>query len=79
MSLNSQSQQPLKFTPNQTVTQATKNFLVAADDYSTQGMNCFNTCIDKFEIDSLLGYEKRCMQGCLQVNFQMFTVNATQM
>ncbi len=66
-----------KYTPNRSHLDTQAEFLCAADDYSRQGMTCFNTCVSKFDNDALLGYEKRCMQGCLQVNFQMFTVNAT--
>lgn len=55
-----------------------QHFVGAASDYSEQGVACFNTCVHKFETNFALGYEKRCMQGCLQVGFQLFTVNATQ-
>ena len=46
-------------------------FIRAAGDYSSLGINCFNSCVDpdnNFSVDTLRGMEKRCMDGCLTVN-----------
>jgi len=69
---------PPDFKPNRNSNLRTREFLSAANDYSQQGMDCFNTCVTKFEKDSVLGFEKRCMQGCLQVSFQIYTTYATR-
>ena len=56
-------------------------FIRAAADYSELGIGCFNQCIDpdnNFDVDTLRGMEKRCMDGCLTVNLQMFTAYGTQ-
>ena len=56
-------------------------FMRAARDYSALGIDCFNSCVDpdnNFEQDTLRGMEKRCMDGCLTVQLQMFTTYGTQ-
>lgn len=56
-------------------------FIRAATDYSRLGLDCFNQCIDpgsKVSEDTLRGMEKRCMDGCLTVNLQNFTIYGTQ-
>lgn len=56
-------------------------FIRAAGDYSNLGIGCFNQCIDPntnaFEVDTLRGMEKRCMDGCLTVYLQNFTAYGT--
>ena len=61
--------------------QSTGSFVRAAADYSRLGIDCFNQCVDpdnNFSVDTLRGMEKRCMDGCLTVNLQNFTIYGTQ-
>ena len=47
------------------------SYIRAASDYSQLGLDCFNMCIDpsgESKVDTLLGMEKRCMDGCISVN-----------
>ena len=56
-------------------------FISAAQDYSRLGISCFNQCIDpngEVTKDTLRGMEKRCMDGCLTVNLQNFSIYGTQ-
>ena len=58
--------------------QAARDFVAAATDYSKVGLDCFNTCVTRFDRDVVLGMEKACLGGCLTVNLQMFTHYANQ-
>jgi hypothetical protein len=56
-------------------------FIRAASDYSQLGIDCFNMCVDpnkEVTQDQIRGMEKRCMDGCLTVNLQIFTTYGTQ-
>ena len=55
-------------------------FIGAASTYSNLMIGCFNQCVDpdqKFDVDTIRGMEKRCMDGCLTVNLQNFTIYGT--
>jgi hypothetical protein len=61
--------------------QRASRFIGVAADYSDLGIGCFNQCVDpdqKFDVDTIRGMEKRCMDGCLTVNLQNFTIYGTQ-
>ena len=58
------------FMPLRSDTFKAGRFIRAAGDYSQIGIDCFNQCVDpdqKFEVDTIRGMEKRCMDGCLTV------------
>ena len=66
--------------PVRTPGEATAKFVRAAADYSQLGLDCFNLCVQPGEpitSDMVLGVEKRCMDGCLSVNLQNFTIYGT--
>ena len=57
------------------------NFIRAAEDYSSLGLLCFNSCVDpgqEVSADTVRGMEKRCMDGCLTLQLQMFSQYGTQ-
>ena len=57
------------------------NFNRSAGIYGQLSIDCFNACIDpekEVSADTLRGMEKRCMDGCLTVSLQNFTIYGTQ-
>lgn len=68
------------FHPLKSETARAGSFIRCASDYSKVGVDCFNMCVDPGQDvagDMLRGMEKRCMDGCLTVNLQNFTIYGT--
>jgi len=55
-----------------------REFTSAAGVYASNGLDCFNTCVDYFGDDFVRGMEKRCMAGCIQNKFHLFTMYGTR-
>lgn len=49
------------FTYVHSIDKKARLFVNSAADYSDIGLNCFTTCVTKFDSDSLMGYEKACL------------------
>ena len=65
------------FTPRSEIERAS-DFIAAAEITKQLGMDCYNICVKPSQdnSDQVRGFEKRCVQGCVGTNLNIWMVNA---
>ena len=53
------------------------NFVAAGETVGEMAMDCFNICVKptQDDTDQVRGFERRCLDGCMANNLNIFMIN----